>query len=288
MKNEDIKKMNIYEKMSAITNELGVVAKNLNVDMGKGKSYKAVQEKDVLDAVKPIEEKYRVYSYPKERKIIDYGILEKETQYGVSKNQYLRIETTYEFVNLDNTSEVITMTSYADGIDSGDKATGKAMTYSDKYSLLKAYKIATGDDPDKEASPEKGYSNEELKTKELLIQIKELMKIKKVLPNEISEALGRGKHTTRYITLVNLFGGKVLDTPGFSQIDLSVYDPIEDAEELERLRKEMNDFYDTQDKWLIQSGGANAKSNAISRIFGENARYEGFLTLINLSNCSSS
>ena len=31
MKFEDIKKMNIYEKMSAITNELGVVAKNLNV-----------------------------------------------------------------------------------------------------------------------------------------------------------------------------------------------------------------------------------------------------------------
>ena len=41
--------------------------------------------------------------------------------------------------------------------------------------------------------------------------------------NEISEALGRGKHTTRYVTLVNLYGGKVLDTPGFSQIDLTVY-----------------------------------------------------------------
>lgn len=158
MKLEDIKKLNIYEKMSAITNELGVVAKNLNVDMGKGKSYKAVQEKDVLDAVKPIEEKYRVYSYPKERKVIDNGILEKETQYGISKNMYLRIETTYEFVNIDNPEEKIQMTSYADGIDSGDKATGKAMTYSDKYSLLKAYKIATGDDPDKEASPEKGYT----------------------------------------------------------------------------------------------------------------------------------
>lgn len=154
---EDIKKLNIFEKMSAITNELGVIAKNLNVDMGKGKSYKAVQEKDVLDAVKPVEEKYRVYSYPKERKVIDSGILEKETQYGVSKNMYLRIETIYEFVNIDNPEEKITMTSYADGIDSGDKATGKAMTYSDKYSLLKAYKIATGDDPDKDASPEKGY-----------------------------------------------------------------------------------------------------------------------------------
>ena len=41
--------------------------------------------------------------------------------------------------------------------------------------------------------------------------------------NEISKALGRGKHTTRYITLVELFKGKVLDTPGFSALDLTNY-----------------------------------------------------------------
>lgn len=188
-KEKEIKELNIYQKMSAITNELGVVAKNLNVDMGKGKSYKAVQEKDVLDAVKPIEEKYGIYSYPKERKIIESGILEKETSYGTSKNMYLRIETTYEFVNIDKPEEVITMTSYADGIDSGDKATGKAMTYSDKYSLLKAYKIATGDDPDKDASPEKGYTKEEKQTADnnIYLKIKKLMTEKKVLPNEISD-----------------------------------------------------------------------------------------------------
>lgn len=187
----NVKELNIYEKMSAITNELGVVAKNLNVDMGKGKSYKAVQEKDVLDAVKPVEEKYRVYSYPKERKIIDNGILEKETSYGISKNMYLRIETTYEFVNLDKPEETITMTSYADGIDSGDKATGKAMTYSDKYSLLKAYKIATGDDPDKDASPEKGYTKEEETKLSLILTIKKLMNSKKILANEVSEHFGK-------------------------------------------------------------------------------------------------
>lgn len=152
------KELNIYEKMSAIVNELGTVAKNLSVDLGKGKAYKAVQEKDVLDAVKPLEEKYRVYSYPKERKVIDNSILEKETSYGTTKNLYMRIETTYEFVNLDKPEEKVTMVSYGDGIDSGDKAPGKAMTYSDKYSLLKAYKIATGDDPDKDASPEGGYN----------------------------------------------------------------------------------------------------------------------------------
>lgn len=57
----------------------------------------------------------------------------------------------------------------------------------------------------------------------------------------------------------------------YSQIDLSVYDPIKDAEEIKRLRNEMNDFYDTQDKWLIQSGSKDAKNNALTRIFGENA-----------------
>lgn len=37
---------------------------------------------------------------------------------------------------------------------------------------------------------------------------------------EISKALGRGKHTTRHVELIEIFGGKVLDTPGFSSIDL--------------------------------------------------------------------
>ena len=39
--------------------------------------------------------------------------------------------------------------------------------------------------------------------------------------NAISKALGRGKHTTRHVELYNIDGGLVVDTPGFSAIDLS-------------------------------------------------------------------
>jgi len=48
---------------------------------------------------------------------------------------------------------------------------------------------------------------------------------------EVSLALGRGKHTTRYVELISLFDGKLVDTPGFSSIDLSVYskDEIKNA-----------------------------------------------------------
>ena len=157
----DVKEMNIYEKMSAITAEIGVVEKNLNVKVSSNSSYKAVSERDVLDAVKPIEQKYRVYSYPANRKIVDCDVLTKETEYNGTITRtntlFMRVETVYRFVNIDKPDEFIETTVYGDGLDTGDKASGKAMTYADKYALMKAYKLSTGDDPDKEASPEHGY-----------------------------------------------------------------------------------------------------------------------------------
>lgn len=175
MKEEDIKKLNIYEKLSLVTEEIGVIEKGLTVQINKVNSYKAVSERDVLDAVKPIERKYRIYSYPAKREVIDKDILVKETEYNgnITKTNtlFMRINTTYRFVNLDNPNEFIETTVYGDGLDTGDKAPGKAMTYADKYALMKAYKLSTGDDPDKEASPEKGYSKTEQKATEKQIDI---------------------------------------------------------------------------------------------------------------------
>ena len=68
---QEISKMNIYKKMSKVTNEISRVAKNLQVQVTKTSAYKAVSEADILDAVKPVEEKYGIYSYPLERNIIE-------------------------------------------------------------------------------------------------------------------------------------------------------------------------------------------------------------------------
>lgn len=150
--------MNIFEKMLAITADVATVAKNLNVETGKGKGYKAVSEADVLAAVKPIEAKHGVYSYPVSRTIVDSGEMVTTSTYNGNTTErrqlYLRLETVYRFVNIEDPKEYIDITTYGDGVDTQDKAPGKAMTYADKYALLKAYKIQTGDDPDKEASQE--------------------------------------------------------------------------------------------------------------------------------------
>lgn len=152
--------MNLYEKLSEITSELSAVAKNLTVGEGKS-SYKAVGEADVLAAVKPLEAKHRIYSYPVGRKIVSTDVMTTTTTYnGTTKETnklFLRIETVYRFVDIDNPEDYIDITTYGDGVDSQDKAPGKAMTYADKYALLKAYKIITGEDPDQHKSEEGSF-----------------------------------------------------------------------------------------------------------------------------------
>lgn len=154
--------MNIFEKMLAITAELQTVAKNMTVQQTKSSSYKAVAERDVLDAVKPLEAKFGIYSYPYSRSILESNILDSEScinGQAVKKTTYMtRIDTVYRFVNVEKPDEYIDITSFAEGIDSQDKGSGKAMTYADKYALMKAYKISTGDDPDQEVNKEGAYT----------------------------------------------------------------------------------------------------------------------------------
>ena len=143
---------NIYQRMAAITAEIATVGKNKTVSTGNGGSFKAVTERDVLDAVKPVEDKHGVFSYPFSREIVSSDWMEQENKYGKKLLNFIRVQTIYRFVNVDAPDEFVDVVSWGDGIDSGDKATGKAMTYSDKYALMKVYKISTGDDPDQEAS----------------------------------------------------------------------------------------------------------------------------------------
>lgn len=45
--------------------------------------------------------------------------------------------------------------------------------------------------------------------------------------DEISEALGRGKHTTRHVELYKIGNGLIADTPGFSALDLKDMDKLQ-------------------------------------------------------------
>lgn len=57
----------------------------------------------------------------------------------------------------------------------------------------------------------------------------------KLETGEISDSLGRGRHTTRALSFYNVNGGKIADTPGFSSLDYE----ITNAEDLNKAFPEL-------------------------------------------------
>jgi len=149
----EYKDMNVIQKMNSIAFEMPMIPKNMRVGKGDN-SYLAVSEGNVLSAVKPLEKKYGVYSLPIQNKVIAQEIVRGENKYGESIKYFLRVEVTARFYNEDNIAEFVEVVAHGDGNDSLDKAPGKALTYAFKNALCKAYKIESGDDPDKDHSDE--------------------------------------------------------------------------------------------------------------------------------------
>jgi len=143
--------MNLYEKIQAVANEIRSIEKDMSVGTGNSQ-YKAVSDLSVTIAVKDAENKHRLVSVPVKQEIVHQEVIrivERETE----KIRYsFIIKMTTRIVDLDNTADFIEIESFGHGLDSGDKGFGKASTYARKYALLNAYKIATGEDPDKEPS----------------------------------------------------------------------------------------------------------------------------------------
>lgn len=92
--------------------------------------------------------------------------------------------------------------------------------------------------------------------------------------NEISEALGRGKHTTRIVTLYNLFGGLIADTPGFSSLDLNI-----NKEDIKKNTKEFNVNCKYKSCMHINEEGCSVISKLHkNKIYDE--RYNNYIKLI--------
>ena len=144
------KDMNIYQRINAVTEEIKKIPKSKTIGFGKN-SYQVVTEADVLKSVKEAEQKFGIASYPASRKIVESRVIKKsftddKGNTTVTESQFMRIETIYRFVNIDKPEEFVETTSYGDGVDSSDKCPGKCASYSDRYALMKTYKIETGDD----------------------------------------------------------------------------------------------------------------------------------------------
>ena len=140
--------MNIYEKITAIMQDVQYLAKDDHVEFGSTK-YKALSEEKVTSIMRAELLKYKLIVYPL-------------AQTANRTGNITHVDVIYRMVNTENPEEYIDIASCGDGADTQDKGSGKAMTYAFKYMWLRTFALPTGEDPDKISSAELDYNDQRM------------------------------------------------------------------------------------------------------------------------------
>lgn len=137
--------LGIYKALADITREIGAISKNKKCTQGAVFSYRGID--DVYNALNPLLGEHGVFMLPVATERTGEH---RQTRKGASM-EVVTVRMTYRFCHADGSSvECVTI---GEAMDSGDKATNKAMAIAHKYAILQTFCVPTGDmeDPDSTA-----------------------------------------------------------------------------------------------------------------------------------------
>lgn len=201
--------MNIYEAICNVMSEIGAIEKSKK-NQQQGFMYRGVD--DVMNALQPLLVKYKVFIVPE--------VLEQTREERTTKNGntviYSVCKVKYTFYADDGS--FVQAVVVGEGMDSGDKATNKAMSIAFKYACFQTFCIPTEEmvDPDAESheiTPQKGQKpaktppkqpNKPNKpTKEQILEIGEFAK-KKGVDLKVKGVEWTGKASSKEWTMDDL------------------------------------------------------------------------------------
>jgi hypothetical protein len=131
--------VNIYQKLIEVRKTVPYLQKE-----SKGYQYSYCGSSQVLSAVKTKMDELGLLLVPR---VLSHTLHPKgETD---AKEHLTELEMEFTWVNSEKPEETIVCPWYGQGLDTGEKGVGKALTYAEKYFMLKFFNIATDkDDPD--------------------------------------------------------------------------------------------------------------------------------------------
>lgn len=146
----EIKTVNIYQKLIEVRKAVTYIQK---ADQGAQYSYTGSSR--VLAAVRDKLDELGLLLIPS---VVGHNLLESTVEFKDAKGDVSKRTTTYftelemtmTWVNAEKPDETIVSGWYGQGVDiAGEKGVGKALTYAEKYFMLKFFNIPTDkDDPD--------------------------------------------------------------------------------------------------------------------------------------------
>jgi len=140
MSQEEIKDMNLFQRLHAIMSEVGMVSKDGDNSFHK---YKYASEAAYLKAIRPLLIKYRVQVVPS---------VGGPVVTPADNSELVHVVMRFTFVNIDNPDDQLTTSIPASGGDKGDKAIYKALTGAKKYLFSLTFMTETGDDAEANAN----------------------------------------------------------------------------------------------------------------------------------------
>lgn len=200
--------MNVYQAICAVAKEMAAEGiSKARKNQQQGYSFRGID--DVYNALAPRLAAHGLVILPR---MIGRTVTERETAKG-GVLFYVVVEAEFDFVSASDGTRH-TIKTYGEAMDSGDKATNKAMSAAYKYAAMQAFCIPTEGDNDAdlhthEVKPRKSMSPEDLAS---IIDYIEVAKTEKALHNLFRQAQQGGANEAQMerVTLVCAARKKIL------------------------------------------------------------------------------
>lgn len=139
--------MKVYEAINKVQEELAHLGISKNRTNTQGASYKFRGIDDVYNTLSPLLAKHGLCILPR---VLSRECVERQS--GAGKPLfYVTVDAEFDFVSAEDGSKH-TVKTFGEAMDSGDKATNKAMSAAFKYAAFQAFAIPTEGDNDADAT----------------------------------------------------------------------------------------------------------------------------------------
>jgi hypothetical protein len=137
--------MNVYEAISAVQKDLSTqgISKDRKNMQGSGYAFRGID--DVYNALAPFLAKHGLCILPR---VLNRESVERQSKAGGALF-YITVEVEFDLVAADGSKH--TIKTFGEAMDSGDKATNKAMSAAYKYACMQSFCIPTEGDNDADA-----------------------------------------------------------------------------------------------------------------------------------------
>lgn len=151
--------LNIHQRINKVMAEVHYIKKNKKIEIGKG-SYSATGHDSVTALIHPLLVKYGINIVPTFNKMEAEMILVNKQVWEnnkkvekVSEMHRVRVDASFKWVNIDKPDDFIEQSWSGYGCDSSDKGPGMAISYIQRYIVLKTLHIETGEKDLEENDP---------------------------------------------------------------------------------------------------------------------------------------